>query len=79
MITNVCLVVIFICFAFVVMNRRIQLLWFAKGLMCAGMISIIGVLAAPKHHDAIMDVLFIIIAFLTSYGTILVYRLGSYK
>ena len=62
-----------------VMNRRVELLWFAKGLMCIGMLAIVGVLSIPKHHDMIMDVLFIVIAFLTAYGTKLIYKRGSYK
>lgn len=79
MITDLCLVVIFICFAFMVLNKRIQLLWFAKGLMCMGMIAIIGVLAVPKHHDTIMDVLFVVLSILTAYGTMMIYKRGSYK
>lgn len=79
MITNICLIVIFFCFLFMVMNRRVELLWFAKGLMCIGMLAIVGVLSIPKHHDMIMDVLFIVIAFLTAYGTTLIYKMGSYK
>ena len=62
-----------------VMNRRVDLKWFAKGLMCIGMLAIVGVLSIPKHHDMIMDVLFIVIAFLTAYGTALIYKRGSYK
>lgn len=79
MITNICLIVIFFCFLFMVMNRKIELLWFAKGLMCIGMLAIVGVLSIPKHHDMIMDILFIVIAFLTAYGTTLIYKRGSYK
>ena len=79
MITNICLLIIFFCFAFMVMNKRIQLLWFAKGLMCIGMLAILGVLSIPKHHDTIMDVLFVVFAFLASYGTSLIYKRGSYK
>ena len=79
MITNICLIVIFFCFLFMVMNRRVDLKWFAKGLMCVGMLTIVGALSIPKHHDAIVDVLFIIIAFLTVYGTTLIYKRGSYK
>lgn len=79
MITNICLIVIFFCFLFMVMNRRVVLKWFAKGLMCIGMLAIVGALSAPKHHDTTMDVLFIVIAFLTAYGTTLIYKIGSYK
>ena len=79
MITNICLSIIGFCFLFMVMNRRIELLWFAKGLMCIGMLAIVGVLSIPKHHDTIMDVLFIVIASLTAYGTTLIYKRGSYK
>ena len=80
MITNICLIVIFFCFLFMVMNRRVVLKWFAKGLMCVGMLTIVGVLSTPKHHhDTIMGVLFIVIAFLTAYGTTLIYKIGSYK
>ena len=79
MITNGCLIVIFFCFLFIVMNRRVDLKWFAKGLVCIGMLTIVGVLSIPKHHDTIMDVLFIVIAFLTAYGTTLIYKRGSYK
>ena len=79
MITNICLIVIFFCFLFMVMNRRVDLKWFAKGLMCIGMLAIVGVLSIPKHHDTRMDVLFIVIAFLTAYGTTLIYKRGSYK
>ena len=78
MITNICLIVIFFCFLFMVMNRRVDLKWFAKGLMCVGMLAIVGALSIPKHHD-IIGVLFIVIAFLTAYGTILIYKMGSYK
>lgn len=79
MITNICLSIIGFCFLFMVMNRRVDLKWFAKGLMCIGMLAIVGVLSIPKHHDTIMDVLFIVIAFLTAYGTTLIYKRGSYK
>ena len=79
MITNICLSIIGFCFLFMVMNRRVDLKWFAKGLMCVGMLAIVGVLSIPKHHDTIMDVLFIVIAFLTAYGTTLIYKRGSYK
>ena len=79
MIINICLIVIFFCFLFMVMNRRVDLKWFAKGLMCIGMLAIVGVLSIPKHHDMIMDVLFIVIAFLTAYGTTLIYKRGGYK
>ena len=79
MITNICLIVIFFCFLFMVMNRRVDLEWFAKGLMCIGMLTIVGVLSMPKHHDTIADFLFIVIAFLTAYGTTLIYKRGSYK
>ena len=79
MIIDICLIVIFFCFLFMVMNRRVDLKWFAKGLMCVGMLTIVGVLSIPKHHDMIMDVLFIVIAFLTAYGTTLIYKRGSYK
>ena len=79
MITNICLIVIFFCFLFMVMNRKIELLWVAKGLMCIGMLAIVGLLSIPKHYDTIMDVLFIVIAFLTAYGTTLIYKRGSYK
>ena len=79
MITNICLIVIFFCFLFMVMNRRVDLKWFAKGLMCIGMLTIVGVLSIPNHHDTIMDVLFIVIAFLTAYGTTLIYKRGCYK
>ena len=78
MITNICLIVIFFCFLFMVMNRRVDLKWFAKGLMCVGMLAIVGALSIPKHH-AIVDVLSIVIAFLTAYGTTLIYKRGSYK
>ena len=79
MITNICLIVIFFCFLFMVMNRRVDLKWFAKGLMCIGMLAIVGVLSVPKHHGTTVDVLFIVIAFLTAYGTTLIYKRGSYK
>ena len=79
MIINICLVIMFFCFAFIVLNRRIQLFWFAKGLMCIGMLSIVGMLAIPKHHDTIMEVFFIVMSFLVSYGTLFVYRIGVYK
>ena len=79
MITNICLSIIGFCFLFMVMNRRVDLKWFAKGLMCIGMLAIVGVLSIPKHHDTMMDVLFIVIAFLTAYGTTLIYKRGSYK
>ena len=79
MITNICLIVIFFCFLFMVMNRRVDLKWFAKGLMCIGMLAIVGVLSIHKHHDTIMDVLFIVIAFLAAYGTTLIYKRGGYK
>ena len=79
MITNICLIVIFFCFLFMVMNRRVDLKWFAKGLMCVGMLAIIAVLAVPIHHGVLMDGLFAIMAFLTCYGTTLIYKRGSYK
>jgi hypothetical protein len=79
MITNISLIIIGLCFLFIVMNRRIDLKWFAKGIMCIGMILIIGVLAIPKHHDILMDGLFVVMAFLTCYGTIFIYKKGSYQ
>ena len=79
MITNICLSIIGFCFLFMVMNRRVDLKWFAKGLMCIGMLAIVGVLSIPKHHDTITGVLFIVIAFLTAYGTTLIYKRGGYK
>ena len=79
MIINICLIVIFFCFLFMVMNRRVDLKWLAKGLMCIGMLTIVGVLSMPKHHDTIADFLFIVIAFLAVYGTTLIYKRGSYK
>ena len=79
MIIDICLIVIFFCFLFMVMNRRVDLEWFAKGLMCIGMLTIVGVLSMPKYHDTIADFLFIVIAFLTVYGTTLIYKRGSYK
>ncbi len=79
MIANICLIVVFFCFLFMVMNRRVDLKWFAKGLMCVGMLTVVGVLSIPKHLSTIMDVLFIVIAFLTAYGTTLIYKRGSYK
>ena len=79
MITNICLSIIGFCFLFMVMNRRVDLKWFAKGIMCIGMLLIIAVLAEPKHHDILMDGLFAIMAFLTCYGTTLIYKMGSYK
>ena len=79
MIINICLIVIFFCFLFMVMNRRVDLKWFAKGLMCIGMLAIVGVLSIPKHHNTIAGALFIVIAFLTAYGTTLIYKRGSYK
>ena len=79
MISNICLIVIFFCFLFMVMNRRVDLKWFAKGLMCVGMLSIVGVLSIPKYHGTIADALFIVIAFLTTYGTTLIYKRGGYK
>ena len=79
MIINICLIVIFFCFLFMVMNRRVDLKWFAKGLMCVGMLTIVGVLSIPKNHDTIVDVLSTVIAFLTAYGTALIYKRGSYK
>ena len=79
MITNICLIVVFFCFLFIVMNRRVDLKWFAKGLMCVGMLTVVGVLSIPKHTSAITDVLSIVIAFLTAYGTTLIYKRGSYR
>ena len=79
MIINICLIVIFFCSLFMVMNRRVDLKWFAKGLMCISMLTIVGVLSMPKYHNTIADFLFIVIAFLTVYGTTLIYKRGSYK
>ena len=79
MITNICLSIIGFCFLFMVMNRRVDLKWLAKGIMCIGMLLIIAVLAVPKHHDILMGGLFAIMAFLTCYGTTLIYKRGSYK
>ena len=53
------------------------LLFFLGILYPGGMI--IAVLAVPKHHDILMDGLFAIMAFLTCYGTTLIYKRGSYK
>lgn len=79
MITNICLSIIGFCFLFMVMNRRVDLKWFAKCIMCVGMLLIVGVIAVPKHHDILMDGLFAIMAFLTCYGTRSIYKRGSYK
>ena len=79
MITNICLIVIFFCFLFMVMNRRVDLKWFAKGLMCVGMLLIIAVLAVPTQRDTLMDGLFVITAFLACYRTRSIYKRGSYK
>lgn len=79
MITNICLSIIGFCFLFMVMNRRVDLKWFAKCIMCVGMLLIVGVIAVPKHHDILMDGLFAIMAFLTCHGTTLIYKRGSYK
>ena len=79
MIANICLIVIFFCFLFMVMNRRVDLKWFAKGLMCVGMLTIVGLLSIPKHLSTITNVLSIVIAFLTVYGTTLIYKRGGYK
>lgn len=76
MIANICLIVIFFCFLFMVMNRRVDLKWFAKGLMCVGMLTVVGVLSIPKHISTITEVLSIVIAFLTVYGTTLIYKRG---
>ena len=77
MIANICLIVIFFCFLFMVMNRRVDLKWFAKGLMCVGMLTVVGVLSIPKHLSTITNVLSIVIAFLTVYGTTLIYKRGG--
>lgn len=79
MLTTISLVIIFFCFLFIVMCKRIHLKWFAKGLMCVGMIAIIAKLAAPKHADMGLDVLLVIMAYLTCHGTLIVYKRGTYK
>ena len=79
MITNICLSIIGFCFLFTVMNRRVDLKWFAKGIMCIGMLLIIAVLAVPTQRDTLMDGLFAITAFLACYRTRSIYKRGSYK
>ena len=79
MITNICLIVIFFCFLFMVMNRRVDLKWFAKGIVCVGMLLIITILAVPTQRDTLMDGLFAITAFLACYRTTSIYKRGCYK
>ena len=79
MITNICLSIIGFCFLFMVMNKRVDLKWFAKGIMCIGMLLIIAVLAVPTHRDTLMDGLFAITAFLACYRTTSIYKRGCYK
>lgn len=74
MITYICLAVLFLCFAFIVLNKRIKIYWFIKGLMCVGMLTIIAASAAPKHHTTAMDLLLVIMTLLTVYGTQLFYK-----
>ena len=79
MITNICLSIIGFCFLFMVMNRRVDLKWFAKGIMCIGMLLIIAVLAVPTHRDTLMDGLFAITTFFACYRTRSIYKRGCYK
>ena len=79
MITNICLIVIFVCFSFLVLNKRVKMLWFAKFIMCLMMISSIGMMAMPKHHDILQDIFFVGLAFIISLGTKHIYMKGSYK
>ncbi len=79
MITNICLSIIGFCFLFMVMNRRVDLKWLAKGIMCIGMLLIIAVLAVPTQRDTLMDGLFVITAFLACYRTTSIYKRGCYK
>ena len=79
MIANICLIVIFFCLLFMVMNRRVDLKWLAKGIMCIGMLLIIAVLAVPARRDTLMDGLLAITAFLACYRTRSIYKMGSYK
>ncbi len=79
MITKICLVIIFVCLSFLVMNRRIKMLWFAKFIMCLMMISSIAMAAVPKHHDVAQDIFFIGLAFIFSFGTKFIYERGGYK
>ena len=79
MIANICLIVIFFCLLFMVMNRRVDLKWLAKGIMCIGMLLIIAVLAVPTQRDTLMDGLFAITAFLACYRTRSIYKRGCYK
>ena len=79
MITNICLSIIGFCFLFMVMNRRVDLKWFAKGIMCIGMLLIIAVLAVPTQRDTLMGGLFAIMAFLACYRATSIHKRGSYK
>ena len=77
MITKICLIVIFICLSFLVMNRRVKMLWFAKFIMCLMMISSIAMAAIPKNHDIFQDLFFIGLAFIFSLGAKTIYERGG--
>lgn len=78
MIVDICLIVIFICFSFLVMNRNVKMLWFAKSIMCLMMISSIAMMAIPKHHDVFQDLFFVGLAFIVSLGTKVICERGGY-
>lgn len=79
MIVTASLIVIWICFASIALNPRIQVKWFAKGVMCIGMINIIGVLAVDEYKIQSEQGLFVVFAFLFFYATIIIHRRGTYK
>lgn len=79
MIIKISLVIVFLCFASIALNPRIKVKWFAKFIMCVGMINIIGVVASEKYGHQYEASLFVVFAFLFSYATLIIHKRGTYK
>lgn len=79
MIIKISLVVLLICFASIALNPRVDVKWFAKAVMCFGIMNIIGMLASEAYRDESQSGLFAVIAFLFAYGTCIIHKRGTYK
>lgn len=79
MIIKISLVILLICFASIALNPRVKVRWFAKAIMCFGIMNIIGTLASETYLYESQSGLFAVIAFLFAYGTCIVHKRGTYK
>lgn len=79
MIVNASLILIWFCFASIALNPRVKVRWFAKMVMCIGMVNIIGVLAIDQYKLQSQQGLFAVFAFLFAYATVIIHKRGTYK